>query len=290
MRKTQANRVFMLTAFGVYCWIYPSSVVLVMLDRVPAGTEWMASFMLIVGGLVAASWVTLNYGLRRGLLASFGLFGLGLAVEAVGVATGFPFGRYSYTNVLAPKLLGVPAGIIFAWLMVVLAAFFTTRYLVTNLRPGWHRWAGLVIAAGLALASDFLMEPVAVYIQNYWTWYDSGPYYGVPVANFVAWGLISLVMVSVLSRLTVESLPPLRGARLKFLFIPLALFLMNLTMFTLVNFSHNNYLAGFIGLPVIFGCGALIIVTARKNRRPKSAEETRNPPETRPGPAFSGRE
>ena len=283
MRKTQANRVFMLTAFGVYCWIYPSSVLLVMLDRVPAGTEWMASFMLVVGGLVAASWVTLNYGLRRGLAASFALFGLGLAVEAIGVATGLPFGRYSYTDVLSPKLLGVPVGIIFAWLMVVLSAFFTTRYVLGNLRPGWPRWAGLVIAAALALASDFLMEPVAVYIQHYWTWYDSGFYYGVPEANFMAWGFISLVMVWLLNRLTVESLPHPGDTHLKFRFIPLALFLMNLTMFTLVNLSHNNYGAGFIGLPVMLGCLGLIVATARRNLHLKSGKKA---PEITPNPAF----
>jgi putative membrane protein len=281
----------MLTAFGVYCWIYPSSVILVMLDGVPPGAEWMASFMLVVGGLVAASWVTLNYGLKPGLLASGGLFGLGLLVEAVGVATGFPFGRYSYTNVLSPKLLGVPVGIIFAWLMVVLAVFFTTRYLLGNLRPHWPRWAGPVIAAALALASDFLMEPVAVYIQNYWTWHDSGLYYGVPETNFVAWGLISLLMVWLLNWLlnclTVENVPPSNNPRLKFIFIPPTLFLMNLTMFTLVNFSHNNYLAGAIGLPVIIACLGLIAVTARKTRKGRPASAGRQGAETVPDPTFS---
>ena len=110
------------------------------------------------------------------------------------------------------------------------------------------------------------MEPVAVYIQNYWTWYDTGLYYGVPEANFVAWGLISLVMVALLNRLTVAGSPTRTGERLKFLFIPLALYLMNLTMFTLVNFSHGNYLAGAIGLLVALSCFVLILGTARKRR------------------------
>ena len=288
MRITQANRVFMLTTFGVYCWIYPSSVILVMLDRVPAGTEWMASFMLIVGGLVAASWVTLNFGLWRGLAASFTLFCLGLLVEAVGVASGFPFGRYSYTDVLAPKLFGVPIGIIFAWLMVVLSAFFTTRYLLDKLQPGWNKWALLGLSAALALASDFLMEPVAVYIQNYWTWYDSGLYYGVPEANFVAWGFISLLMVWLLNRLTVAGISLLNGERLKFLFIPLALYLMNLAMFTVVNFSHANYLAGFIGLLVGLFCFFLMLKTARK--RSPGISPTQESPERSHGPAFSGKD
>ena len=269
MRKTQLNRVFMLTAFGVYCWIYPSSVILVMFDRVPPDTAWMASFMLVVGGLVAASWVTLNFGLKRGLLASFSLFGLGLAVEAIGVATGLPFGRYSYSEVLSPKLLGVPVGIIFAWLMVVLSAFFITRYLLRKLRPDWNEAVLLGISAGLALVSDFLMEPVAVYIQGYWTWHDRGFYYGVPEANFIAWGLISLLMVYLLNRLSGANRSDPAQETLHFLFIPLALYLMNLAMFTLVNFSHNNYLAGSIGLITGLYCFNLII-KARKTGRIKS--------------------
>lgn len=266
------NRVFMLTAFGVYCWIYPSSVVLVMLDRVPQDTEWMASFMLVVGGLVAASWVTLNYGLKRGLLASFSLFGLGLAVEAIGVSSGFPFGSYSYSEVLSPKLIGVPVGIIFAWLMVVLSAFFTTRYLLGKLRPNWNQAVLLGVSAGLALASDFLMEPVAVYIQGYWTWHDRGFYYGVPEANFIAWGLISLLMVYLLNRLSGANRNDRGQESLRFLFIPLALYLMNLAMFTLVNFSHNNYLAGSIGLLTGLGCFSLIL-RARKAGRVKFSTE-----------------
>ncbi|MDB5080072.1 MAG: hypothetical protein JWP00_1996 [Chloroflexi bacterium] len=256
----------MLTALGVYLWIYPSSVILVMFDRVPAGTEWMASFMLVVEGLVAASWVTLNYGLKRGLLACGTLLGLGLAVESTGVATGFPFGRYSYSEVLSPKIIGVPVGITFAWLMVVLSAFFTTHYIIRKLRPAWNVAALLVISAGLALISDFLMEPVAVYIQGYWTWHDRGFYYGVPEANFIAWGLISLAMVYLLNRLTGASQAGPGQETRRFIFTPLALYLMNLAMFTLVNFSHTNYLAGSIGLITGLSC-LYMIIQARKSGR-----------------------
>jgi putative membrane protein len=266
VRITQLNRIFMLTTFGVYAWIYPSSVILVMFDRVPAGAAWMASFSLIVGGLVAASWVGLNFGLKRGLAASLSLLGLALAVEAVGVASGFPFGRYSYSEVLAPKLIGVPLGITFAWLMVVMAAFFTSRYLLHQLRPAWNTAALVLIATGLVLASDFLMEPVAVYVQGYWTWTDRGFYYGVPEANFIAWGVISLGMVYLLDRLTASAHPALAPAALRFRFIPPALYLMNLAMFSLVNFSHRNYLAGSIGLLTGAGCLYLIIRAIRSGR------------------------
>src|SRR2546425_880014 len=34
--------------------------------------------------------------------------GVGLAVEALGVHTGFPFGRYAYTSTLGVRVAGVP--------------------------------------------------------------------------------------------------------------------------------------------------------------------------------------
>jgi putative membrane protein len=185
---------------------------------------------------------------------------------AVGVASGFPFGRYSYSDVLTPKLLGVPLGITFAWLMVVMAAFFTSRYLLHQLRPAWNTAALLVISSGLVLASDFLMEPVAVYIQGYWAWTDRGLYYGVPETNFIAWGVISLGMAYLLDRLTGAVNSDQTPATLRFRFIPPALYLMNLTMFCLVNFSHHNYLAGSIGLLTGAGCLYLIIRAIRSGR------------------------
>src|SRR5262249_37089207 len=50
--------------------------------------------------------------LTRGPRAAIALIGTatlgGFAVEAIGVATGFPFGTYDYSGQLGPKLLGVP--------------------------------------------------------------------------------------------------------------------------------------------------------------------------------------
>ena len=57
--------------------------------------------------------------LRRGVRAALALVGTatvgGFAVEAVGVATGFPFGTYDYSGQLGPRVLGVPLIIPLAW-------------------------------------------------------------------------------------------------------------------------------------------------------------------------------
>ena len=44
--------------------------------------------------------------------------GISIGFEAVGLATGFPYGRYSYSGALGPTLLGVPFLVPLAWLMM----------------------------------------------------------------------------------------------------------------------------------------------------------------------------
>src|SRR6478672_12002981 len=98
------NKIVLFIAFGIYCFIYPSSLFLLVTDQVPPGTEWMATLMLVIQGIVATAWAIANYGALRGFLAALAVLALAFTVEAIGASTGFPFGHYSYTDVLYPKL------------------------------------------------------------------------------------------------------------------------------------------------------------------------------------------
>lgn len=243
------NKIVLFIAFGVYCFIYPSSLFLLVTDQVPPGTEWMATLMLVIQGTVATAWAIANYGALRGFLAALAVLALAFIVEAIGASTGFPFGHYSYTDVLYPKLFIVPVGIMFAWLMMILASFFTARLLLNHLRPGASEGAVIFLSAALAVLSDLLMEPVAVHVQGYWTWYGGVEgYYGVPLSNFIAWLATSLLLVLVLSKIMNKGKLMGRAERQQYNFIPLALYMMNLIMFALVNLTHAYYLAGCIGV------------------------------------------
>ena len=266
----KANRFFFI-AFFAYCYIYSFALALMMLDRVPPGTEWMASIMQILGGIVAAVWMAINYGRGRSIVATLMILCLTCGVEAVGVVTGFPFGQYDYSDVLAPKLFGiVPLGITFAWLMVILASFFTARFLIDRLFPlrtGNHARrrssATIGLTALLAVAADLQMEPVAVHLKGYWTWTNDGGWYGVPISNFVAWFATSVVMALVLVRVIgrgSQRLPFTRETA-RYGWLPLALYQMNLLLFAAVNLTHPFVNAGLIGLLVEVGLvGAVILV------------------------------
>ena len=245
--------------FGVYCFLYPSSFFLLVTNQVPVGTEWMATLMLVIQGVVATTWTIANYGAWRGFLAALVVLTLAFTIEAIGASTGFPFGHYSYTEVLYPKLFIVPVGIMFAWLMMILASFFMAHFILDRIMPEHSEGAVIFLSASLAVLSDLLMEPVAVHVQGYWVWYGVGGYYGVPLSNFIAWLATSLVLVLVLNKIMGRGKLMGRFGRRQYTFIPLALYMMNLIMFASVNLTHTYYLAGCIGV-IMAGLFAFIVL------------------------------
>jgi len=120
----------------------------------------------------------------------------GFAVEAVGVATGFPFGTYDYSGQLGPKILGVPLIIPLAWTWMAWPAWLAATRLATG-RPA----RVLLAAAGLA-AWDLFLDPQMV-AEGYWSWRDPVPALpgvpGIPVGNYLGWLGFALVLMTALS-------------------------------------------------------------------------------------------
>jgi uncharacterized membrane protein len=122
--------------------------------------------------------------------------GGGLAVEALGVATGVPFGTYAYTDTLGPQLLGVPLVIPLAWTMMGYPA------LVVGRRITAHPVLGPLVA-GAALATwELFLDPQMV-DAGHWTWAPAaGPHLlDIPVGNFIGWFVVATAMMAVLWRL-----------------------------------------------------------------------------------------
>ena len=227
---------------AVYLFIYVFSVPMLMLDLVPTWGTWMGGFLLILQGSLLALWLAANAG-RWGWVAAVLIAAISWAMEHKGVTEGIAFGRYTYTDMLGWKLGGVvPLAIPFAWLLVVPAAIGAARLLIPRANPYWI-W---LLAPLLALALDLLLEPVAAYIVNYWHWLDSGPYYGVPTKNFIAWGWLAwmltvLTLVFGGSRIYNPSVLP---------DVPMVLYLLNLVQFTLVDLAYGYVWAALIGVAV----------------------------------------
>ncbi|ADP80391.1 carotenoid biosynthesis protein [Pseudofrankia inefficax] len=129
---------------------------------------------------------------------------LGLVAEVVGLRTGWPFGRYAYTNGLGPEIGGVPVIIPLAWSMMAYPALLFGRHAATTIRgPGPAGQAVTALVGGTLLAGwDLFLDPRMV-AEGFWAWAPSdGPgLNGIPLTNTAGWLVVGTVLVAVLDRL-----------------------------------------------------------------------------------------
>ncbi len=123
------------------------------------------------------------------------VFGVSLLFESVGVATGWVYGPYHYTDRLGPMFLGlVPYIIPITWFMMSYLSFVIAEWLVPNSdnSSGARRWGRILAVAavgGLVMTSwDLIMDPIMVAGGN-WVWETDGAYFGIPLQNFWGWWL-----------------------------------------------------------------------------------------------------
>lgn len=107
-------------------------------------------------------------------------------VEAAGVATGSIFGAYKYGPTLGGDVHGVPLVIAFNWMLVVNGSVCFSARVVPRGAGGWRRPAIVGLAGLLAVAFDFIMEPVAMRL-DYWQWTLGA----VPFQNYLAWFVLA---------------------------------------------------------------------------------------------------
>jgi putative membrane protein len=128
---------------------------------------------------------------------------LGLVAEVVGLRTGWPFGRYAYTNGLGPEIGGVPVIIPLAWSMMAYPALLFGRRAATIRGPGAAGRAVTALVGGMLLAGwDLFLDPRMV-AEGFWAWAPSdGPGLNrIPLTNTAGWLVVGTVLVAVLDRL-----------------------------------------------------------------------------------------
>lgn len=154
-------------------------------------------------------------------------FGLSLTSELVGTGYGWPFGNYEYTDFLGYKVLGrVPYSIPLSWFYMGFASYLLGRALVQ--RFGWPRPAmmSVLAGAGLLVVWDLVLDPAMAHDDvrvSFWIWDETGPYFGMPLINFLGWGLTGLVFMAVARMLWRSDV----NTRLIPLFVPFAIYLLN---------------------------------------------------------------
>lgn len=159
------------------------------LSRAPLRPEvwWISALAILVFSAPVIVGAIRWLGRRHGIVLLVGLGLYALLVESMAVATGFPYGRFGYSDVLGPPLFGLaPPTVLLAWTPLILGCVAATRRV-------WQ-------AVALLVAVDLVLDPAAVQL-GFWSWSEPGIYYGVPLVNFLGWVLTGCIAVLALRRL-----------------------------------------------------------------------------------------
>jgi len=124
---------------------------------------------------------------RRYLLWCFFILFGGWGMEYLGVTTHFPFGRYQYGHVLAPRILQIPLAIGFGWLTICLSSLMITLRITHyfQVKKSYYNYIIPIITATFMLIFDSVMEHAAPKL-DYWTWRNNY----IPIQNFLSWFLL----------------------------------------------------------------------------------------------------
>lgn len=129
-------------------------------------------------------------GTNKALFLFFTLGSFAIIFEAAALVTGFPYGEFSYSDLLGPKLFSiVPVSVFFGWTPILIGCIYAARRLSTR-----YTW---LIAVIILVCADLVIDPAATAL-TFWQWEPhTASYYGVPLQNFFGWMISGAVGVAI---------------------------------------------------------------------------------------------
>ena len=159
---------------------------------------------------------TLQFGLKRTLGFTIGGYLLVFLSEYSSTRTGFPYGFYYYIDATRQQELwisNVPFMDSLSFTFLAYASYSTALLLCS---PLWRSeldlqivdtkairrsYSVLVLTVLLFVLIDVVIDPLALrgsrwFLGQIYGYYDEGIYFGVPLANFLGWGIVGVVLVT----------------------------------------------------------------------------------------------
>ena len=171
-------------------------------------------FLFLACYLVLATW---QFGAGRTLAFLAAGYLISWLAELSSIHTGYPFGLYYYIPATLDRELwvaGVPFMDSLSYVFLAFASYTTAllalapnrwvgrRFFLED-RGLMHSWRSAVLGAVLMMTLDVVIDPVALrgyrwFLGQIYGYPEPGVYFGIPVANFAGWLLVSLVLIRVL--------------------------------------------------------------------------------------------
>lgn len=163
---------------------------------------------------VAAS--TVQFGLRRTLLFTLTGYGLVFLSEYSSTRIGVPFGFYYYLDATRQQeiwISNVPLMDSLSFTFLAYASYATALFLAA---PLWctkrdiqvidskairRSPSVLILSMMLFVLLDIIIDPVALrgsrwFLGQIYGYYEDGVYFGVPLANFLGWGIVGAGLIT----------------------------------------------------------------------------------------------
>ncbi len=239
------------------------------------GIRYAGSLHILLGAATMLLFGLLFVGVRKTLIFFAASTLISLSMELLGTSTGFPFGPYAYTDFLGVKVLGhVPYSIPLSWFYMGFTSLLLAHLLVS--RTGWmHRtlWS-VLIGVSFLTVWDLSLDPAMANTNlpiHFWMWYESGPYFGMPISNLIGWSVTGLMYMSV-SRWLWRS--PL-DSRSLVAWLPFGMYAANTCFAIVLNLSAGLFLPPLIGIVLGLLPASLALLPGRQHTNGDDASPVR---------------
>jgi putative membrane protein len=204
----------LLALFGyevVRSWIFD----IVRLPGIPGGLTSLTAIMALFS--LTHAWYSVGGRLTAAFFALSAV--IAWALEEFGVVTGLLYGGYHYTSYLGARLGEVPVLIPLAWFMMIYPSFVIANMAIDGRSIGTARGAlrpaQLVrlaaASAAVMTAWDLVIDPIlSGPSARAWIWETGGPYFGIPVQNYLGWLLTTFTVYLVYLAVERKWATPLR--------------------------------------------------------------------------------
>ena len=162
-------------------------------DRLP--TLLIVVLHVVPPAIFALAHGSLLYRLKGVLVFVMVCLGVAGMSESVSLRTGLPFGNYYFTDVMGPKISGLPVVLVLAYLGMAYCSWVLSLLIAGYREPikGLKTVMVPLLASFILLAWDLSMEADWSTVDRAWIWRNGGPFFGVPLSNFFGWYLTAFL-------------------------------------------------------------------------------------------------
>jgi len=205
MKSPPLERVF----WGVFCF-FAAVLAVEIFHKVyfpgPSGeivTDWMKSIIVFCLCAIYLFW---SIGKKKAAVFLAITLSISFLLELIGVTAGYPLGvTYSYDESFSPiGFMGLPIIVPINWAVInILGYGIVTSILALSggKKPNadWRKISIVLLIlldALVVTAMDVILDPLRV-AQGAWVWEYGGPFYGVPISNYVGWIVVAAISIGI---------------------------------------------------------------------------------------------